>query len=420
MEKKPKPNDHPKTKERFFWDKTFLALRYPNYRLWFWGQIISLFGSWMQTTAQGFFIYELTHSPAYLGYVGFAAGLPTWLFMLYAGVIADRIPRRRILIVTQSTMMILALILATLTFLKIVRPWHILILAFGMGTANAFDAPARQAFVREMVDPDVLTNAIALNSAMFNTAIALGPAAGGMIYAALGPGWCFTINGLTFIAVISALFAMELKEIKSTHNKNSPFEDLKRGIKYTFNHPQIRLLIMTIAIIALFGTSYTTLLPAWAVKVLQGDARTNGFLQTARGLGALTSALFIASLGVFHFRGKLLTLGTFLFPLFILLFALNTNFLIALVFLYFAGIGQILIMNLANSLVQTQVVEEMRGRVMGIYTFVFFGLMPLGALWIGTAAQLWGLKNALIIASSITLGYAFLIYLQGRPLWQLK
>uniref|UniRef100_A0A7C4TIL0 MFS transporter n=1 Tax=candidate division WOR-3 bacterium TaxID=2052148 RepID=A0A7C4TIL0_UNCW3 len=406
--------------KNFFWHKTFLALRYPNYRLWFGGQLVSLFGTWMQSTAQGFFIYELTHSPAYLGYVGFAGGLPTWLFMLYGGVVADRVPRRNIMLITQTTMMILAFVLAALTFLKIVQPWHIIILALLMGTANAFDAPARQAFVRELVEPEAMTNAIALNSAMFNTAIAIGPAAGGIIYAALGPAWCFTINGLTFIAVIFALLAMKLNFVHSPKTENSVLKDLKQGFKYTFTHPSIRFLIMTIGVIALFGTTFVTLLPAWSVKILQGDARTNGFLQTARGLGALTSALFIASLGIFHFKGKLLTIGTFLYPIFIILFASTNNFTLAVIFLFLGGMGQILIMNLSNSLVQTQVDEGMRGRVMGIYTFFFFGLMPFGALWIGSVANLLGVRIAIYIASSITFVYAILIYALGRPIWRLK
>jgi len=405
---------------RYFWHNTFLGLRYPNYKLWFFGQMISLFGTWMQTTAQGFFIYELTHSSAYLGYVGFAVGLPTWVFMLYAGVIADRVPRRKILLVTQTVMMILAFVLAGLTFLKIVQPWHIILLALGMGIANAFDAPARQAFVRELVEPDALTNAIALNSAMFNTAIALGPAMGGIIYAALGPGWCFTINGITFIAVISAIAAMNIKVSFIPNVKYSPIKDLKQGIKYTIKHPTIRLLILTVGIMALFGSTFTTLLPAWAVTILHGDSRTNGFLQTARGLGALISALFIASLGVFNFKGKLLSIGTFLFPIFIILFALDNSFSLALLYLFGAGMAQILIMNLCNSLVQLQIEEEIRGRVMGIYTFVFFGLMPFGALWIGTMAHIFGEKISILIASFITFIYAIVIYFSGRHIWRLK
>lgn len=406
--------------KKFFWHKTFLALNYPNYKLWFFGQLVSLFGSWMQTTAQGFFIYELTHSSAYLGYVGFATGLPTWIFMLYAGVIADRVSRKKTLLITQTAMMILAFILASLTFLKIVQPWHIICLAAGMGIANAFDAPARQAFVRELVEPEALTNAIALNSAMFNTAIALGPAMGGIIYAALGPGWCFVINGITFIAVISALARMKIVFSFLKNTVNSPFEDLKQGIKYTIRHPTIRFLILTIAIMALFGVTFVTLLPAWAVKILHGDARTNGYLQTARGLGALTSALFIASLGIFNFKGKLLTIGTFLFPVFTILFTTSNNFILSIIFLFGAGMSQILIMNLSNSLVQLQVEEGVRGRVMGIYTFIFFGLLPFGALLIGTVAQIFSERSAILIAGSITLIYATLLYLLNRPVWNLK
>lgn len=400
--------------------KTFLALKYPNYRLWFFGQLISLFGTWMQTTSQGFFIYELTRSSIYLGYVGFAMGLPAWFFMLYAGVIADRIQRKKILLITQTIMMILAFVLAFLTLTKIIKPWHIILLAFLMGIANAFDAPARQAFVRELVEPEAMTNAIALNSAMFNTAIAIGPAAGGIIYAAFGPAWCFTINGITFIAVIAALIAMKLKSPSLTEPSNSALQDLVQGIKYTYRHSTIRLLILTIGMMALFGAPFTTLLPAWSIKILSGDARTNGFLQTARGLGALSSALFIASLGIFNFKGKLLTTGTFLFPLFIFLFSFTSNFSLAIVFLFCAGAAQILIMNLSNSLVQLQVDEKIRGRVMGIYTFTFFGLMPLGALWIGTAAQLWGEKIALLFTSTIIFLYALLIYSFGRQIWKLK
>ena len=182
--------------------------------------MISLFGSWMQTTAQGFLVYELTKSPAYLGYVGFAAGLPVWIFMLYAGVVADRMSRRKLLIICQTSMMILAFVLAFLAFTGWVEPWHIIVLASLLGIANAFDAPARQSFVLEMVDREDLSNAIALNGTMFNAATAVGPAAGGIAYAVFGPGWCFAINGLTFVAVIYALYRMDLKPTP-TKAKNS-------------------------------------------------------------------------------------------------------------------------------------------------------------------------------------------------------
>ena len=405
---------------KFSWKKTFYSLKYPNYRLWFWGQMISVFGSWMQTTAQAFLVYQLTHSPAYLGYVGFAAGLPTWLFMLYAGVVADRFPRRSILLITQSSMMTLAFILAALSFLHVVQPWHIIILAFGTGIATAFDAPARQAFVLEMIEPEALTNAIALNSAMFNTAQALGPAAGGLIYAAMGPAWCFTINGLSFIAVIIALALMKLKPFQPREITNSVISDLKEGLSYVFKHPVIRILILTVGTTTLFGRSFMTLFPAWAVQILHGNAATNGWLQASSGLGALIGALFIASFSGHISRGKLLTIGTFLYPLSIILFALVNYLGLSLILVLISGINLIMIFNLCNALVQIHTPENMRGRVMSIYSFVFFGLMPFAALWIGSAAHLLGLKIPVFIAASLSLIYASTLFIFNRHLLKLR
>ncbi len=405
--------------KKFSWKQTFYALKYPNYRLWFRGQMISVFGSWMQMTAQAFLIYEITHSPAFLGYAGFAAGLPTWLFMLYGGVVADRISRRMILIITQTTMMILAFILAALVFLHLVQPWHIIILAFCGGIVNAFDAPARQAFVMEMIEPDALTNAIALNSAIFNTAQALGPAAGGIIYAALGPAWCFTINGVSFIAVLIALALMNLPPFVPRRSNNSLFQDLKEGLNYVFNHGTIRILVLTVAITTLFGRAFITLLPAWAVQTFHGDARTNGFLQTASGLGALIGALFIASFSHHLSRGKLLTLGTFFFPTSIMLFALSRFFPLSLGLLLISGINLIMIYNLCNALVQLQTPENIRGRVMSIYSFVFFGLMPFAALWVGAVAHHIGEKIPILAGASISLTYAASIFLFDRRILRL-
>ena len=260
------------------WHKTFASLKHRNYRLWFWGQMVSLFGTWMQTTAQGFLVFELTQSPAYLGYIGFAMGVPSWLFMMYGGVIADRMPRRRLLIITQSAMMMLAFILAALTFGGIVQPWHILLLAFGLGLANSFDSPARLAFVSEMVDSEDLTNAVALNATMFNTATAVGPAVAGLIYATLGPSWCFTINGFSFIAVIAALLAMKLASQTRPSRQSSTLAALKEGLSYVHHQPIIRTLIGLVASASLFGMSLGTLIPAWSVKILHGNATTNGLL----------------------------------------------------------------------------------------------------------------------------------------------
>jgi MFS family permease len=399
------------------WKQAFTALKYPNYRLWFWSQMFSLFGTWMQTTALAFFIFQLTRSSAYLGYVGFATGIPTWIFMLYAGVIADRMSKRTLIIITQTSMMLLAFFLAGLTFLHVVQPWHILIIAALLGVANAFEAPARQAFVLDLVDLPDMTNAIALNSAMFNTATAVGPAVAGVIYAVLGPAWCFTINGLSFIAVIAALFFMKLKAFVPRPNQNSPVADLKEGLKYVAAHPMVRTIVGLIATVTFFGIAYVTLLPAWAVRMLSGDAKTNGFLFSARGLGALTGALIIASLGRFNFRGKLLTAGTIVMPIVLLVFSFVRSVPLSLLLLFGAGLSMILIFNLCNALVQTFAPNELRGRVMSVYSLVFFGSMPIAALGIGWTAHLLGEQAAVIIGASIMFlasGLVFLFFPQLR------
>jgi MFS family permease len=399
-----------KYKSRISWKQTFASLQYRNYRLWFWGQMISMFGTWMQITAQGFLVYQLTHSPAYLGYVGFASGVPTWLFMMYGGVVADRMPRRNILVVTQASMMVLAFILAFLTFTGAVQPWHIIVLAFMLGVANAFDAPSRQAFVLELVKREDLTNAIALNSTLFNSATAVGPAVAGITYAIFGPAWCFMINAVSFLGVIAALLRMKLNvQARKGKNGKSTLDELKEGIKYTIHHREIRTIIMLVAVIGLFGISYVTLIPAWAVKILGGDATTNGYLQSARGFGALMSALVIASLGRFQFKGKLLTLGSFMFPSLLIIFSFMRWLPLSLLVLVGVGSSLILVFNLANALVQTLVIDHLRGRVMGVYTASFFGLMPIGALIMGTLAEHFGSMAAVVTGASIAIATAAVI-----------
>jgi MFS family permease len=293
--------------------QTFTALKYRNYRLWFMGQLVSLVGTWMQTTAQGYLVFQLTHSPAYLGYVGFAAGVPSWLFMLYGGGVADRVPRRNLLLATKTAMMMLAFILTALTFLGLVQPWHIILLALALGVANAFDAPARQAFVFEMVEKQDLTNAIALNSSMFNLATVTGPAVAGVTYALFGPAWCFSINGLSFLAVIAALLMMQLKPFAGRPRAGAVLDDLRAGLRYVGANAPIKTLIGVAAMMSLFGMAYVTLIPAWAVTVLGGDSATNGWLLSARGLGALSGALMIAALGRITFIGTIASLLVIIF-----------------------------------------------------------------------------------------------------------
>lgn len=409
-----------KPASRISLSQTFAALQYPNYRLWFWGQMVSLFGTWMQSTAQSFLVFELTHSAAFLGYVGFASGIPIWLFMLFGGVVADRIPRRTLLIITQSYMMGLAFVLAALTFAHLVKPWHIVVLAFCLGAGNAFDAPARQAFLLEMVDRKVLTNAIALNSAMFNAATAVGPAVAGMAYAFFGPSWCFTINGASFLAVIAALLLMKLKPSVMNRQGSSAFSDLKEGLSYVATHPSIRVLVALVAVTSLFGLSFATLIPAWAVRVLRGDATTNGLLQSARGVGALASSLMIASLGRFKIKGKLLTAGSIVFPAMLLAFAFVRLLPFSLLILVGAGAALILIFNLANALVQTLSPDTLRGRVMSIYSLTFFGLLPIGSLLAGAVAERTGEPNTVVLGSLVTLGFALLIFLLFPRVRQLR
>ena len=381
---------------------TFAALAYPNYRLWFFGQMTSLFGTWMQSTAQGYLVYELTRSEAYLGYVGFASGIAAWLFLLYGGVIADRMPRRSLLVVTQSLSMLLALILAALTFLRVVQPWHIIVLAFSLGVVNAFDAPSRQSFVLEMVERPVLTNAIALNSTMFNLAMVVGPSVGGLAYALLGPGWCFVINGLSFVAVIAALLSMKLAPRKPRARTGSTLAEIRAGLRAVATDRRILGVMCLLGAVSLFGMSFVTLLPAWAVDILKGDATTNGFLQSARGIGALAAALGVAALSPRRSRGAVMILATLILPVLLVLFSLTRTLPLSLVMLLAVGASNIVANNLANSLVQTLTPDALRGRVMGVYMLTFFGFTPIGALLAGTAATLVGVPLTVALGAAGT------------------
>jgi MFS family permease len=260
-----------------------------------------------------------------------------------------------------------------------------------------------------MVGREDLTNAIALNATIFNSATAVGPAIAGITYAFFGPAWCFVINAVSFIAVIVALMLMKLKAEPRPAITSTPFEDLQEGFRYVLAQPMIRALISLVLMTSLFGVSFAVLLPAWAVKILHGDAVTNGWLQSARGVGALAGALAIASLGRFDFRGRLLQFGSFAFPLLILAFAFMNRLPLALLALVGGGVAVIFIFNLANALVQTLVKDSLRGRVMGIYSLTFFGFLPVGALWIGTVAEHFGEKTAVLANAAILLCFAFLM-----------
>ncbi len=383
--------------------ETFSALKHYNYRLWFAGQVVSLVGTWMQSTAQGYLIYEITKSPVYLGLVGFFGGVPSILFTLYGGVIADRLPRRTLLVITQVSMMVLAFILALLTFTNTVQPWHILVLAFFLGIANAFDAPARTSFILELVSREDMTNAIALNSTMFNIATVVGPSVAGLTYAVLGPAWCFTLNGITYIAVIIALLLMRIKLAPQTVPRRAAFTELGEGIRYVLKNRMILSLIVSVGVVSIFGIGMLNLLPAWAVDVMKGDVTTNGWLVSARGFGSLISALMLAYWGSRKLRGRLWTYGAFVMPITLFIFAWIRWLPMSLFTLVLVGWGFMMVLNNSQAIVQSLVPDNLRGRVMGVYTLIFFGAMPLGSLLAGSSAEWIGEPLTVMIGAGILL-----------------
>ncbi len=385
---------------------TFAALKHTNFRYWFTGQLVSLVGTWMQSTAQGFLVFSLTNSPTYLGVVSFSNGIAAWLFTLYGGVISDRMPRRTLLLITQSAMMLLAFGLAALVFTNMVQAWHIVIFSFLLGIANAFDAPTRLAFVVDLVERDDLSNAIALNALMFNGAAIVGPTAAGLAYAWFGPGWCFTINGISFIAVIIALAMMRLTPFVPNNDDGSAFTKLKEGLIYVAHHDTIRMIIFNIGIVSMFAMGLIALIPAWAVNVLNGDAATNGLLLAVRGLGALISSIMIASLSRYRIKGRLWTIGSLITPVSLFFFAITRWLPTSLLAMAVMGWSYILMVNTSNALVQAHVEDELRGRVMSIYTLVFFGMMPIGSLILGILADFWNEPIAAVISASVLAVFA--------------
>ncbi|MBW6472446.1 MAG: MFS transporter [Anaerolineaceae bacterium] len=381
--------------------QTFTALKYRNFRLWFSGQMVSLIGTWMQATAQSYLLFELTGSPVMLGIAGFASGIPIWLFSLYSGLISDRFSRRKVILFAQTSMMVLGFILAILTFMDLVQPWHIIVLAFLLGTANAFDAPARQSFVVDMVPKDDLTNAIALNSSVFNLGTIVGPAVAGLIYAWLGPAWCFTINGISFLGVIAALLMMNVPPRKITALKKSPFSDLKDGLRFAVGHVEIRYLLINLAAVAMFSFSLMTLMPDWANTVLKGDVTTNGLLLSARGAGSLAAALMIANLGSRVVRGKIWTFGGLVMPFAIFLLGSIRILPVSIIMLVVLGWSLMSVVNISNALIQTHVPDHLRGRVMSIYILVFMGSYPIGALLVGWLADMYGSPTTMIICGVV-------------------
>jgi MFS family permease len=372
--------------------------------------MVSMMGTWMQSTAQGYLIYQLTNSTTYLGLVVFIGGIPTWLFTLFGGVVADRIPRRTLMVITQTSMMILAFILGALVFANAVQPWHILVLAFLLGVANAFDAPARVSFVLELVPREDMTNAIALNSTMFNIATVVGPSVAGLTYAAFGPAWCFTINGLSFIAVIVALLLMHIREDVKVVRNSKAIADIVEGLRYVFASRLILNLIGAVGLMGVFGFGLLNLLPAWATDVLHGNEVTNGLLVSARGFGALVSALMLASLVKVNIRGKFWIIGLFIMPVSLFFFALVRWVPLSLAMMVVVGWSLMMVTNNCNTLIQSDVPDVLRGRVMGVYSLIFNGAIPIGALLAGAVAERIGAPLTAMICAGILLVYALVAW----------
>jgi MFS family permease len=400
--------------------QTFAAFRYPNYRLWFYGQLTSLMGTWMQSTAQGYLVYEMTNSTAYLGYVSLAGGLAQWIFTLIAGVLVDRVSKRKLMVIAQAAMMLLAFVLTLLLVLGVLQPWHILILAFFLGVANAFDAPARQAFVVELVDRKELTNAIALNSAMFNAALVVGPAVGAMVYAGVGPAWCFFLNGVSFIAVIIALLLMRLEPLAHKPSGVAPLAQLREGLSYIRANPVVRTLITNVFMISIFGFGMITLLPAWARDILHGDEIVYGNLLSGRGVGALIGALIVASTSRYKIRGRLYTVGGFVFPLVMVVFTFIHSVPGAVLGMVGLGIGFLLLVNVANAMIQTSIPDNLRGRVMSVYILFFFGGSPIGSAVTGNLAEFWDPTTAVLINAIILLVFFTFVWLRHPEIRKLE
>jgi MFS family permease len=377
------------------WRQTFRALRYRNYRLFFWGQLISLIGTWMQQTAMSWFVYEITNSKFLLGAVAAVGSAPMMLFSIWGGSLADLYPKRSILVATQAAQMICAFLLALGILAGFANVTFIVIVAALNGVAMGFDMPARQAFTVEMTSREDLLNAISLNSSIVNGARVVGPSLAGLIIGAVGVPMCFLINGLSFIGVIAGLLMMQLPPFARTVEIVSPTEHAWNGIVYSFQHPRVRTILLLFLAVGIFGWSYMVVMPAFARDVLQRGAEGFGELMSASGLGALVSALVVAAFGHRFTPRKLALGGVWLFSAALVAFSLARDFYVALGFLFIAGFGMLLFFSTTNTVLQTIVPDDMRGRVMGVWSLIFGAMIPLGSLEAGAVAHRFGTPLAL-------------------------
>ncbi|MCS7198200.1 MAG: MFS transporter [Candidatus Bipolaricaulota bacterium] len=408
--------------------KTFRALRHRNYRLFWTGQLISLTGTWMQSVAQGWLVYLLTKSALHLGLVSFSQSLPVLLFTLLGGVAADRFDRQRLVLSTQSASLTQAALLALLTLSGTIQIWHIIALAFLLGTINALDTPARQSLIHELVSKEDLMNAIALNSTAFNSTRIIGPALAGTLLGALSTwisshyaldsdaatriaiGVCFALNALSYVAVIVGLLRMDRPSSAPHTNHESVWQSLWTGLTYARRDQRVLALLCLMGVSSVFGFSYVTVLPLYAGEILKVGPQGYGLLMAGAGVGALSGALILASLGNYQRKGFLLTIGNFVFPVMLLIFAQSTLFPLSLIALAGFGWGLITQNALVNTLLQTIVPGELRGRILSLYTLMFLGMLPLGSLQVGIIAERFGAPTALTLGAFVCLSFGLFVW----------
>jgi MFS family permease len=377
------------------------ALRHRNYRLFFAGQTLSLIGTWMQQIAMSWLVYRVTGSAMLLGVVGFATQIPTFLLAPLAGVLADRWNKHRVLLWTQTLSMIQAAVLTALVLGRVVQVWHIVVLSVFIGMVNAFDIPARQSFLIEMIENrEDLGNAIALNSSMMNGTRLIGPSIAGVLIAALGEGICFLLNAVSYLAVIAALLAMRVKPRQARAQGTSILHELREGVSYAYRFAPIRSILLLIALVSLMGIPYTVLLPVVAKDVLHGGANTFGFLMAAAGIGAFTSAIMLASRKSVIGLGKIIPAAAALFGSAVAAFAFSRSLLLSLVLLFIAGLGMMAQVASSNTILQTVVDDDKRGRIMSLFTMSFMGMAPFGSLLAGALAERIGVTATLFLGGS--------------------
>ena len=385
------------------------ALRSRNYRLFFAGQGVSMVGTWMQQVAMSWLVYRLTGSAWLLGVVGFTSQAPSFFFSPVAGVLADRWDRRRLLVATQSLAMLQAAVLAAVVLTKVVQVWQIVLLSLLLGIVNAFDIPVRQSFVVEMVDDrEDLGNAIALNSSMVNGARLIGPAIAGLLVSAVGEGICFVLNSASYLAVILALAAMRLAPLQPSRQRRRMHHELFEGISYAVGFAPIRNILLLVALVSLVGMPYAVLLPVFAREVFHGGAHTYGFLMTATGVGALTSTLYLATRKSVLGLGRLIPLATALFGAGVCVLALSGSLVLSLAGLGAAGFGVMAQVASSNTILQTIVEEDKRGRVMSLFVMAFIGMNPFGCLAAGALADTIGPRETILVGGVACLAGAAL------------